>query len=107
MEWCGLIELSARRKNRCLAFAKSSLNYPVGQRMFPPNLNNDQNVRSREKYMVNFAHTEGYRNSAVPFCQRLLNADAKDREAAARVGSGEGEAGAGAGQLARRREEAG
>ena len=107
MEWCGLIELSARRKNRCLAFAKSSLNYPVGQRMFPPNLNNDQNVRSREKYMVNFAHTEGYRNSAVPFCQRLLNADAKDREAAARVGSGEGEAGAGAGELARRREEAG
>ena len=45
--------------------------------------------------------------NVVPFCQRLLNADAKDREAAARVGSGEGEAGAGAGQLARRREEAG
>ena len=59
--------------------------------------------------MVNFAHTEGYRNSAVPFCQRLLNADAKDREAAAKVGSVEGQAGTGAGtgELARRREEAG
>ena len=25
--------------------------------------------------MVNFAHTENYRNSTVPYCQRLLNAD--------------------------------
>ena len=31
---------------------------------------------------MNFAHTEGYRHSAVPYCQRLLNEDAKAREIA-------------------------
>ena len=51
--------------------------------MFPLNQQYDQNVRIREKFKVNFAHTEGYRHSAVPYCQRLLNEDAKAREIAA------------------------
>ena len=51
--------------------------------MFPSNNHHDLNVRSREKYRVTFAHTENYRNSAVPCCQRLLNDDNKAREAAA------------------------
>lgn len=107
LEWCGLTELSTRRRSRCLAFAKSSLKYPVGERMFPLNPNNDQNVRSREKFEVNFAHTENYRNSAVPYCQRLLNADIKAREAAASARSREGEAGARTVVVARRRGEGG
>ena len=107
LEWCGLTELSTRRKNRCLAFAKSSLKYPVGERLFPPNQHHDQNVRSREKYKVNFAHTEGYRNSAVPYCQRLLNADVRAREAEASARAGEGGARAGTVEVARRREEGG
>ena len=105
LEWCGLIELSTRRKNRCLAFAKTSLRYPVGERMFPLNSHHDLNVRSHEKYKVNFAHTENYRKSTVPYCQRLLNDDIKAREAAASSRSGEGGARAGTVQVARRREE--
>ena len=80
LEWTGLLELSVRRQNRCLSFAKSSLKYPVGARMFPPNLLHDQNIRNPEPFKVNFAHTESYRHSAVPYCQRLLNQDAQARE---------------------------
>ena len=104
-QWCGLSELSPRRKTRCLAFAKTSLRYPVGERMFPLNSHHDLNVRSHEKYKVNFAHTENYRKSTVPYCQRLLNDDIKAREAAASSRSGEGGARAGTVQVARRREE--
>ena len=75
-------ELSVRRQKRCLSFAKKSLNYPIGASMFPQNHHHDQNLRTREKYTVNFAHTESYKHSAVPYCQNLLNADA--RESAAR-----------------------
>ena len=34
--------------------------------------------------MVNFAHTESYKKSAVPYCQNLLNADHREREVANR-----------------------
>ena len=80
-----LEELSIRRQRRCLAFAKNSLKYPVGQALFPKNHSNEQNVRKREEFIVNFAHTESYRKSAVPYCQTLLNADHRTREAAARA----------------------
>ena len=30
-------------------------------------------VRSCEKFKVNFAHTNTYRDSTIPYCQRLLN----------------------------------
>ena len=52
--------------------------------MFPPNHENNLNIRTREKYQVNFAHTESYRKSAVPYCQTLLNEGARAREVAAR-----------------------
>ena len=32
-------------------------------------------TRYPERYVVNKAHTERYRNSAVPYLQRLLNED--------------------------------
>ena len=80
-----LQELSIRRQNRCLAFSKNSLKYPVGQLLFPENQNTEQNVRTREKYAVNFAHTVSYGKSAVPYCQNLLNLDHRTREAAART----------------------
>ena len=84
LEWTGLKELFLRRQNRCLAFAKSSLKYPIGAKMFPSNHEHSQNTRIREKFQVNFAHTESYRRSAVPYCQGLLNEDARAREVAAR-----------------------
>ena len=48
--------------------------------MFPLNLENPYNSREAEKYQVNFAKTENYKNSAVPFCQRLLNEDYMQEE---------------------------
>ena len=60
LEKTGLEELSLRRQKRCLAFAKSSLKYPVGQAMFPENDDHGQNIRTQEKFVVNFAHTESW-----------------------------------------------
>ena len=42
---------------------------------FPLNPDYLQDLRNPEKYTVNFAHTENYRNSTIPYCQRLLNAN--------------------------------
>ena len=89
LEWTGLSELSVRRQNQCLAFAKSSLKYPIGSKMFPLSHEHDQNVRNREKFKVNFAHTETYRRSAVPYCQRLLNQDENRRSQEARARTAE------------------
>ena len=43
--------------------------------MFPLNqsTNHIMQVRSCEKFKVNFAHTNTYRDSTIPYCQRLLN----------------------------------
>ena len=84
LEMTALEELSLRRQKRCLAFAKSSLKYPVGQTLFPRNIDHGQNVRTQEKFVVNFAHTESYKKGAVPYCQNLLNADFRTKEAEAR-----------------------
>ena len=48
--------------------------------MFPLNQENHQDLRQPEKYTVNFASTENYRRSTVPFCQRLLNRAHKEEE---------------------------
>ena len=58
---------------------------PSGPAAVPENQNAEQNVRTREKYAVNFAHTVSYGKSAVPYCQNLLNLDHRTREAAART----------------------
>ena len=78
LEMCNLSTLHRRRQDRCLAFAKKSLKHPLHRRMFPLNKNNsnDEHI-SREMYEVNYASTETYRMSAVPFLQRLLNSEKK------------------------------
>ena len=48
--------------------------------MFPLSLEDPYNLREAEKYQVNFSRTENYKNSAVPFCQRLLNEDYRQEE---------------------------
>ena len=58
LEMTGLEELSLRRQNRCLVFAKSSLKYPVGQQLFPENIDHGQSIRTHEKFVVNCARTE-------------------------------------------------
>ena len=53
--------------------------------MFPLNTHNLLDLRNMEKYVVNFAHTTNYLNSAVPYCQRLLNEDHRRTEDMARA----------------------
>ena len=52
-------------------------------------------MRDREEFQVNFARTKQYKDSAIPYCQRLLNSYYRERRAGERVGAGAG-AGAGA-----------
>ena len=74
LEMSGLQTLFDRRQARCLDFAKKCVKHPRNQRLFPLNeAPSSQNTRSREVFHVNFARTEDYKNSAIPFCQRMLN----------------------------------
>ena len=84
-ELSGLQKLSDRRETRCLAFAKRCLLNPQTKDMFPLNEQGPLNIRNTEKYIVNFARTENYKNSAVPYCQRLLNEDYRRTEDRARM----------------------
>ena len=72
----GLQTLHDHREKRCLDYALKSLKHPINSRLFPINSNLGSGgieVRSRETFEVNFARTEQYRMSAVPFCRRKLN----------------------------------
>ena len=62
-----------KREAHCLSFAKKCLRNPLTEGMFPENPLNDYDIRQGEKYKVNFARTESYKKSSVPYCQRLLN----------------------------------
>jgi hypothetical protein len=76
LEMCGLTSLSDRRVKRCLDFSLKCLKHPRNSRLFPLNpsfLNEPHEGRNREKFSVNFASTETYKKSAIPYCQRLLN----------------------------------
>ena len=68
-----LKSLKDRRQERSLRFANKAIKHPENNRMFPLNENEEQNTRNAERYHVNFAHTEGYKRSAIPALQRLLN----------------------------------
>ena len=69
----GLQRLSERRLKRCLDFSLKSLKHPKMNKIFPQNPNHNERVRISEPFRVNFANTKSYQQSAVPFCQRLLN----------------------------------
>ena len=75
LEMSGLETLKARREARCIDFCLKSIKHKTNKRMFPLNqsTNHIMEVRSREKFKVNFAHTNTYRDSTIPYCQRLLN----------------------------------
>ena len=61
--------------------------------MFPLNqsTNHIMQVRSCEKFKVNFAHTNTYRDSTIPYCQRLLNRLDEKKEEERREEEEEGE----------------
>ena len=74
LEMTGLQILADRRQARCLDFALKCASHPQNQALFPRNLTTSQHyIQNKEVFQVNFARTEEYKNSTIPFCQRLLN----------------------------------
>ena len=74
LEMTGLETLSDRRTKRCLDFSLKCAKHVRNNRLFPLNTDTDtHNVRNHETFQVNFARTSTYRDSTIPFCQRLLN----------------------------------
>ena len=73
LEMTGLETLHSRRESRCLEFSKKCLSHDKNSRLFPLNPVNTANVREKETFVVNFARTDAYKLSAIPYCQRLLN----------------------------------
>ena len=74
LEMCGLESLFMRRKKRCLDFARKCLKHPKMRKLFPLNPETSgYELRKKELFKVNFAHTTSYKQSTIPYCQRLLN----------------------------------
>ena len=64
-----------------LKFAKNSLNNPQFSKLFPlRRVKHEMVARNSEKYKVNSSNTLRYKESAVPFLQRLLNKDNHERK---------------------------
>ena len=73
-------KLSTRRDARCLKFGLKSLTHPVHSALFPVNPQvNQHNTANKEHFHVNWARTESYRMTAVPYIQRMLNEYVKDQ----------------------------
>ena len=79
LDKAGLTSLFERRSKLCLKFAMASLKHPEMSKMFPLNDAQNFNTRYREKYKVTQASTGRLKNSAIPFMQRLLNAEDQKR----------------------------
>ena len=66
--------LEIRRQKLNLSFAKGCLKIDKLCSMFPLNeIQHNMDKRSNEKFKVNHARTERYRQSSIPYLQRLLN----------------------------------
>ena len=72
-EMTGISLLSDRRELRCSKFARQCILHPQHKDLFPLNPVHTYKTRTSEKYHVNHARTEFYKNSAVIYCQNLLN----------------------------------
>ena len=85
----GLTTLYQRQQERCLSFSLKCLNHPQNKRLFPRNVENNNFVRDHEEFKVNHAYNNFYKNSAIPFNQRLLNKHAKESRQEKRRRGGE------------------
>ena len=66
--------MKMRRQKRCLDFARKCLKHPKMRKLFPLNPETSgYELRKKELFKVNFAHTTSYKQSTIPYCQRLLN----------------------------------
>ena len=73
LKWSGLERLNERRQQKCLKFGLKSLLHPVHSKLFPVNNDTNCDTRKKEHFHVNWANSESYRMSAVPYIQRMLN----------------------------------
>ena len=73
LELTELDRLNDRRQERCLKFGLKSLLHPKHCELFPVNPQVLLDIPVREHFQVNWAKTESYRMSAVPYIQRILN----------------------------------
>ena len=73
LEMTGLETLFIRREKRVINFSLKCLKHPVNKNLFPLNEDNTLDNRHRELFKVNFARTNAYKDSAIPYCQRKLN----------------------------------
>ena len=74
LETSNLETLHSRRTKRCLKFSLKSMKHSRMKSFFPINTRKHGQSQSAKEYMeVNWARTETYRISAIPFCQRLVN----------------------------------
>ena len=75
-----LKSLEERRKHLSLKFAIKGKSNPIISNIFSlKDKVHDMELRNTEIYNVNNANTERYKNSAVPFMQRLLNEYEKEK----------------------------
>ena len=74
LKYLNLEKLSERRKKLCLSFAKKCIKHEKAKSLFPLN-NHVKCLRNSEKFKVNFATSERYRKSSIPYLQKLLNQD--------------------------------
>ena len=75
----GLETLSARRTKLSLNFAKKCIKHDSTKWMFPQKTN-PVDIRDPEKFHVTKARTDRLFNSAIPYMQRLLNADFRKKK---------------------------
>ena len=78
LDLLGLESLKDRREHLCLKFAKKCLVNEKTENIFPlTKKQHNMETRKEEKFKVNFAKTERYRKSSIPYMQRLMNQFAK------------------------------
>ena len=65
-------DLKTRREDLCKKFAKSCLSNKKTLKMFPKR-GNLRSLRKNESFHVNYARTERYKNTSIPYMQRQLN----------------------------------
>ena len=73
LEEFSLLSLYDRREKRILDFSHKALSHPLHKNMFPIQKQDLHDIRNKEKYVVNFANTETYKNSFIPYAQQKLN----------------------------------
>ena len=76
-----LEKLAVRRESRSLNFGLKSLLHPKHCELFPvsPHVLNSTASLNREHFQVNWARTESYKKSTVPYIQRQRNASESER----------------------------